>query len=264
MDRISKALELARKGQRAPPSFPRVEHPRQVSYTQTRTVQVSPEFLRAHRVVSGFYDEPLADAYRLLRTRVLHRMQQNNWKTIGVTSAAPGDGKTLTAINLGISVAMEPNYAVLLVDADLRRPAVHSFFGIEPENGLGEYLEAEITVQDVLIHPGIERFVILPCRKAFRNSSELLTTPRMVQLVQELKARYPSRLVIFDLPPVLVGDDVVAFSSLLDAVLLVVDNGKTRPDELSRAVELLENVNLVGTVLNRSTEIGHGHDYTYY
>jgi len=262
MDRITKALELARQGQQRPSlSSQRVEHAKEIDYTKTQTVQVSPEILRKNRVVSGFLKEPLADAYRVLRTRVLRRVQHNNWKTIGVTSAGPGDGKTLTAINLAISIAMEPNYTVLLIDADLRRPSVHTFFGIKPKYGLGDYLTSEMAVEELLIHPGIERFVILPTPKSVDGSSELLALSKMVQLVQDLRTRYSSRLIIFDLPPVLVGDDVAALSPLLDAILLVVEDGKTQADELARAVELLEGVNLLGTVLNKSAEIGY--DYAY-
>jgi Mrp family chromosome partitioning ATPase len=138
---------------------------------------------------------------------------------------------------------------------------VHTFFGIKPKYGLGDYLTSEMAVEELLIHPGIERFVILPTPKSVDGSSELLALSKMVQLVQDLRTRYSSRLIIFDLPPVLVGDDVAALSPLLDAILLVVEDGKTQADELARAVELLEGVNLLGTVLNKSAEIGY--DYAY-
>lgn len=263
MDRISKALELARQKQQSSPSPQREKSSEQIRYTQTQTISIPPETLREHRIISGLLNEPIADAYRVLRSRVLRLLKQNGWQTLGVTSATPGEGKTLTSINLGISIAMEPNYSVLLVDTDLRRPRVHHFFGIKPELGLNDYLHSEGSLEDLLIHPSIERFILLPCLKPMKNSSELLATPKMVQLVQQLKARYPSRLVIFDLPPVLVGDDVMAFSPLLDAVLLVVEDGKTRSDELTRTFELLKEVNLLGTVLNKTSEVGHGYYYGY-
>lgn len=266
MDRISKALELAKQNRsQAQQHYPRTEpETTKIDYAQVRTIQVSIETLRENRIISGFPDEPLVDTYRVLRTRVIRRLQQNNWKMLGITSARAGDGKTLTAINLGISIAMEPNYSVLLVDADLRRPSVHSFFGIKPEHGLSDLLTSDIAIEELLIHPGMERFTFLPCIRPTNASSELLVTSKMVELIQELRSRYPARVVIFNLPPVLVSDDVVALSPLLDALLLVVQDGKTRSDELVRVAELLEDTTLLGTVLNKASEVEHRYRYDGY
>lgn len=258
MDRISKALERAKENK------PFYQSPKkskstvsEISYTHTKIFDVSEDTLQKNRIISNTSNKPLVDIYRVLRTRVLHRLKQNDWKVIGVTSARPGEGKTLTAINLGISVAMEPNYSVLLVDADLRRPGVHQSFGIAPEHGLTDYLTSDVAVEELFINPGIERFVILPCVKPSQVSSELLTSPKMIDLVQELKLRYASRLVIFNLPPLLMSDDVAALSPFLDAVLVVVEDGKTRSDELTKSLELLEGVNLLGTVLNKCKNVRH-------
>lgn len=266
MDRISKALELAKQGRTADQQAPtRVKQDaKQINYTQTKTVNISPETLRENRIISGFPNEPLVDLYRVLRTRVIRRLQQNNWKTLGITSARPEDGKTLTAINLGISIAMEPNYSVLLVDADLRRPSVHSFFDIKPENCLIDFLISDVAIEKLFIHPNIDRFTILPCTQPNRASSELLATPKMIGLIQELKARYPDRVVIFNLPPVLVSDDVAALAPFLDAVLLVIQDGKTRRDDLTKVIELLEDTKLLGTVLNKSSEVDRQQAYDYY
>jgi len=266
MDRIAKALELARQSQRASASG-RMLQPgteRDISYTYTRTTPVDIGFLRKQRVIGGIQDKRVIDAYKLLRTRVLQRMQQNSWKTLGITSAVEHEGKTLTAVNLAISIAMKLNYTVLLVDADMRRPNVHNLFGFQPALGLRDYLESKASIEDVLVHPSIERLVILPGRGAGDGSSELLASPRMVDLVEELRSRYPSRLVLFDLPPVLVGDDVVAFAPNLDTAMLVIEDGRSQADELNRALDLLEGVDLIGTVLNRSTEENaQAYDYYY-
>lgn len=263
MDRISKALDRAKQTTGVAAKWPQAEQQKPIAYTRTRTVPVTQEILRKARIVSPFVGEPLADAYRLLRTRILHRMKQRGWRVLGITSPGPGEGKTLTAINLAISMAMELNHTVVLVDADLRHPNIHNFFGIKPEVGLSDYLTAGTPVEEILISPGIERFVILPGRKALSNSSELLASAGMVQLVQDLKRRYQSRMVIFDLPPALVGDDVVAFSPQLDTALLVIEDGKSHADEVKRAADLLHGIELVGTVLNKSTEPLVGYDYSY-
>ena len=163
-------------------------------------------------------------------------------------------GKTLTSINLAAAIAMEPNHSSLLVDADLRGPQVHKTLGIKPELGLCNYLKGEIGVPDLLINPGINNFVVLPAQSSSLGSSELLTSSEMIDLVEELKSRYSSRVVLFDLPPVLVGDDVIAFAQHLDAVLVVVEDGKTQADELKKAIELLDGIDILGIVLNKSND----------
>jgi capsular exopolysaccharide synthesis family protein len=265
MDRISKALERA-KQERSLAYFGlgRVEQETgQNNFSFARTVSVTPATLRANRIISSISNEPLVDTYRVLRTRVIRRLQQNNWKTLGVTSARPREGKTLTAINLAISIAMEPNYSVLLVDADLRRPSVHTFFGIEAKHGLSDYLVSDIAVEELFINPGIDRFSILPCVYPSKTSSELLATPKMSGLIKELKTKYPARVVIFNLPPALASDDVVALSPLLDAILLVVRDGKTQSNDLARVAEILEDARLLGSVLNMSLEAYYQNDDYY-
>jgi capsular exopolysaccharide synthesis family protein len=193
-----------------------------------------------------------ADAYKILRTQVLQRLRANDWRTLGITATRKGHGKTLTALNLGISLAMEVNQTVLLADLDLRSPSLAGYLSAEKLNGISDYLVERCELSEVLVNPGIDRLVILPGNEPLINSSEELSSPRMVRLVEELKNRYPDRIVLFDLPPLLVGDDVMAFAPNLDAVILVLEEGKTTGDELNRALDLLHGVNILGTVLNKS------------
>ena len=254
MDKISKALELSRRsggGHRRAYAAPA---PEEISYTRTRSVALDPAYLGRQGIVEGLTDRSAVDAYKLLRTRTMQRMRQNDWKTLGITSARENEGKSLTAINLAISIAKKFEHTVVLVDADLRRPSVHRLLGFEPEVGLSDVLKYDTPVEDVLVHPGIHSLVIIPGREAVDGSSEHLASPKMGGLVQELRNRYPSRYVIVDLPPVLVGDDVVAFSPLLDAVMVVVEDEKTSTQELKRTMDLLEGVDIVGTVLNKSSD----------
>ena len=190
-------------------------------------------------------------------------MQQNKWKTLGITSAGKDDGKTLTAVNLAISIAMKQNFTVILVDADLRSPTIHKLFGFEPKLGLSDYLNSNIPVEKILFNPGVDRLVILPGTQPIHGSSELLSSPNMARLVKDLKSRYATRIVIFDLPPVLVGDDVVAFSPNLDAALIIVEEGGTESDKLKKSVELLEGVEIIGAVLNKSKNDTLGYEYYY-
>lgn len=224
-----------------------------LTYSQTRTVDADINVLKERRVISGLEQNAFTDAYKILRTQVLQRLRENGWNSLAVTSPGENEGKTLTAINLAISLAMEVDYTVLLVDADLRHPSVHAYFGLEAEYGLSDYLTSNKPLSELLIHPAqAPGFVILPGGKPLINSSEMLSSPKMVRLVEELKARYPSRIILFDLPPLLSAADALAFSPYVDAALLVLEEGKTQTQDIQHAVGLLQGTTLIGTVLNKS------------
>lgn len=260
MERIKQALEKARLERQASggaamplPRAGAVDPAAAVNYTQTRTVSTAQAVMKERRIITGLDQNEFTDAYRILRTQVLQRLREKNWNSLAITSPGFNEGKTLTAINLAISLAMEVNYTVLLVDADLRHPSVHEYFGIQMEYGLSDYLTADKPLSELLIHPeGIPSFVILPGGKSLTNSAEMLNSPKMARLVEELKNRYPSRIILFDLPPLLTTADTLAFSPYVDAALLVVEEGKTQADEAKRALGLLESTNVIGTVLNKS------------
>jgi capsular exopolysaccharide synthesis family protein len=266
VERISQALAKAREERQrsaatagasatsratGPAASARLAH-NLIVFTQTRIVPVPAERLAERRVVAVLDDDPVSDAYRVLRTAVLQRMRAGGWSSLIVTSPTDGAGKTLTAVNLAVSLAREVNHTVLLADLDLRRPRVHTYFGEGEIPGIGDHLLDDRPLCEILFNPGIDRLVVLPGRSSFGNSSEMLSSPRMVQLARELTTRYPSRTVIYDMPSVLACDDVLAFAPHADAVLLVVEDGVTDRDELRRAAEVLERTNLIGTVLNKA------------
>ncbi|MGD8639607.1 MAG: AAA family ATPase [Gammaproteobacteria bacterium] len=229
--------------------------PGQVQYTKTRTVPIDERVFKKNRIIANSDDgSPVSNAYKMLRTRLLQQIKKNQWNTIGITSPGIGEGKTLTAVNLALSLAVEGNHTVLLADFDLRYPSVASKFDYEPEYDLSHYLFEGVPLSDVLFNPSIERLVVLPGGRRIPNSSETLVSAEVSQLVQDIKSRYASRIIIFDLPPLLATDDVLAFSPLLDAALLVVEDGKTRQEELSRSLEMLQSVEVAGVVLNKTNE----------
>ncbi|VAX13341.1 Tyrosine-protein kinase EpsD [hydrothermal vent metagenome] len=262
MERIKKAIERARK-ERNDAGSSENEHSsseekanpvstENIKYTHTKTIKVNPEVLRKNRVIADSSNSVDRDAFRLLRTQVLQRMRSNNWNALAVTSAQPGEGKSLVAVNLAIALAMEVNQTVLLVDLDMRRPSIHKYFGYRPDKGLSDFLLHDTPLQDVLINPGIERLVVLPGREAIFNSSEMLSSPKMVALVEELKTRYPSRIILFDLPPLLATDDALAFSPYVDSILLVAEDGRTSKEDLMQVKTILKDCNIIGTVLNKT------------
>jgi len=267
MERIKEAVERARQERGAGGiGFGRATAPRSaqeasirddlgpITYTKTRTIKVPRTTLREKRVVSGFDPCGFTEAFKILSTQVSHKLREHHWTTLAVTSSHEGEGKTLVAINLAISLAMEFQQTSLLVEADLRQPSVHHYFGLEPGLGLSDYLTSNTPIEELLIHPGIPRFVVLPGGTAQLHSSEMLGWRKMRELVAELKGRYASRIVVFDLPPLLAAADVLAFAPHIEAALLVVEEGKTQRDEIRRAAELLSSTHLIGTVLNKSDE----------
>lgn len=233
-----------------------------ISYQQTRVLEIDPDILRRNRLIVGSDEYPAAaTAYKILRTQVEQRLAARGWNAIAITSPGGAAGKTVTAINLSMALAQEMHRTVLLVDLDFRNPSVHRRFECEIQHGLIDYLLDDVPVNEILINPGIERLVILPAgSRPVPNSSELLASPKMIRLVDELKSRYPSRIIVFDLPPLLWSDDTLAFSPYVDTTLLVVSEGTTTKEELKRVTEIMEGSEVIGTVLNRSSEI----QATYY
>ena len=260
MDRFRTALQLhkdqlgqSRSGPQVGKTLSGQDVPPPIVYTKTRSLEIPLSTLRQRRVMAAYDKGPFVDAYKILRTQVMHRLRENSWNVLGVTSPGHGEGKTLTAVNLAVSLAMESAQTVLLVDADLRSPSIHEVFGLRDCPGLADYLLDNQPVEDLLVHPGIGRFVLLPGGRAISNSTEILTSPKMLALVEEFKNRYPSRIVIFDLPPLLHTADVLAFSPYTDALLFVVEEGKTTAEQLQRALTLVKNSRpVLGTVLNKA------------
>lgn len=263
MEFVQQAMErfMRRTGEATPqPPRPRSlagAGPAPVVYTATKTIELSVEAMRARRLIPAFEGGPFVDAYKMLRTQVVQQFRQHGWNTLGVTSPSLGTGKTLTAANLSLALALDLAHTVLLVDADLRRPCVHRVFGMPDSPGLTDYLLDQVPLRDLLIHPGIGRFVVLPGGRRILDSAEALASPNMAALVHELKHRYPARLIVFDLPPVLSRADVLGFVPHIDAVVLVAEEGRTAAVEVERAMDLLKgHVPVVGGVLNMAGRAG--------
>jgi protein-tyrosine kinase len=264
MNRLHEALEKSRKeagfgavwvagvDERAEPGMYSVE---QLTDPTASPVSLSRARLRENRVIAGYHAGPALDAYRILREQLLARMRANRWTTLAITSPGPGEGKSLTAANLAVSLAMEPEQWALLVDCDLRAPRLHTVFGIATRPGLGDHLARDMALAQMLLPIGINRLLLLPGGTAQPNSAELLASRKMRRLVRTLKSRENGRYVVFDLPPVLHCADMLAFAPLVDATLLVVEEGKTLREDAVRAAEYLSGYNLIGTVLNKCGEV---------
>jgi capsular exopolysaccharide synthesis family protein len=228
--------------------------PRRIVYTQTRSVDIAPHVLERHRV-SSVNSDATGDAFRVLRTQVLMQMRENGWQTLAITSPNKGAGKSTVALNLAISFAMEVDYTSLLVDVDLRDPDVRHMLELEPGPGLADYLMGRGRIEDLLIHPNIGNLVLFPGGAPTTRTAELMRSPMMADMIRELRTRYRDRLIVFDCPPVLAGADTLAISPYMDATILLVEERKTRKEDIERSCELLKDSNLIGVVLNKSREL---------
>ena len=226
--------------------------PDAINYTKTRQVDIAHSVLRKNRIIAGFGFEASAEPYRQLRTQVLQKLRANDWKTLAITSPSENSGKTITALNLAISLSLEVNQTVMLVDLDLRNPGVLRSLEISAEKGLVDHLKGEVSVGDILINPGFERLVIMPGKADPNYSSEILSSPEMKALLEDLTSKYRSRILIFDLPALLGNDDALVFVPFVDAALLVVEEGVTKPEDMRRSLQLLEGINVLGTILNKA------------
>ncbi len=281
MDHISKALERTREEQKSRsggsrnssvrdwvrPSSNR-QRPQLEDFDAEKTV-LDPRVLKQNLVLGPHDDPVILDRYRLLRTRMLQLMLPNDWHSVGITSAGARDGKTLTAINLAFAIARDGTNRVILLDTDLRRPAVGQTLGIEPERGVIDYLRGQAELKDIsLAVNGEPNLLVLPGRRddEVRPEPELMNSSKMDELFADIRELDSQAIVIVDFPPILIGDDVIALAPRLDSMLLVVAEGQTDIDELTASVELLSSFNLLGTVLNKSTEkvrTSEGY-YSYY
>ncbi|MFT6284909.1 MAG: receptor protein-tyrosine kinase [Arenicella sp.] len=191
----------------------------------------------------------------------------NNSNIIMVTSPGPNEGKTFTAINLALSIALEQDITVLLVDADVLRPSVMKIINQPFGNGLMEYLLGDIEdLSEVIYHTSLDTLRIIPAGKSHHLSTELLASEKMLEAVSEFANRYPDRIVIFDTPPLLGINETAILANLAGQAVVVVQEGKTNLNRISQAVEQLNPNMAKGFLINKaqkSSKDGLGY-YGYY
>jgi protein-tyrosine kinase len=259
-----------------PPAAP----PREVSAEATaRPAQANPARVRmldlGRLQAEGFITPAVRDSRLLHEFRFIKRpliqyalgktaMQGPNRNLIMVTSALPGEGKTFVATNLAMSIAMEVDCRVLLVDADVIAPSVPRVLGIEPAKGLMDVLTHKSTgIGDVLMGTNVHRLKLLLAGTQHSNASEFLASEAMTRLLAELSSRYPDRIVIFDSPPLLATTEPRALATQMGQVVLVVEAERTTHAVLESAMSAVESCPLVYTLLNKAPESKVGSYYGY-
>lgn len=198
---------------------------------------------------------PAADAaYRLLRSRLANRVKRNNWFSLAIASPTQGDGKSVTAVNLAISIAREKQKPVFLIDVDMRNPSVCRFLGIRDIRPLPEYLLGHAKPEEVLFETSFPSLNVAGALTPTESASELLAGPKFSDLLAHIRLRSPDAAVIVDCPPVNVTDEALLVGSRVDAFLIVVSEGKTERAQLAKTLSTLGEFTVAGVVVNKSSE----------
>lgn len=219
--------------------------------------------LQSRRIISHVVIDPRSRSFDMLRTQVLQSMDLKGWTTLAVTSPTPACGKTLTALNLAISIARQPERTVLLVDLDFQKPQIATCLGLKSEPGVLNVLEGRTTLSEAIIPVRLDnlRFFVLPTASAI-GSSELISSQAMSAMLDEVSTKHHSKTIILDLPPILSGDDVIALLPQVHCALLVTAVGTTTIAQIKECSKHLQSAEVVRVVLNKVPETS-AHYYYY-
>lgn len=186
-----------------------------------------------------------------------------NGNLIMITSSLPGEGKSFCAINLAISMAMEMDRTVLLVDADVAKPRVPEYLGIHADKGLLDVLQdPNLKLSDVLIRTDIAKLTVLPAGRTYKRATELLASAAMTRLVEDIGNRYPDRIILFDSPPLLATSESSVLATHMGQIVMVVEAERTSQEAVREALSHIQSCEVVGMLLNKSTPTP-GADYYY-
>lgn len=214
-------------------------------------VSVNAEHLKQQRIVSYSKNDASHVAFDILRTKIMHTLKENDWKSIAITSPTAGCGKTLVALNLAMSMSRQNDCRTALVDLDLKRPSVARTLGIQSRNSIVQYIEGFCELEECFVSMGENLFLGLN-DQSVNNSSEMIQHTRAGLIPEGVLQFLDPRVIIFDLPPMLTSDDAIAFLPQVDCVFLVAASGKTTDREIDECeVHLSEALNYLGIVLNK-------------
>ena len=267
MDHIRQAIELAKGAQsvEAKPALPlgvpprdSVPNRRGLSDGKIKETPLNLAHLEANRIIAHDRSDLRSRSFDMLRTQILQSMDLKSWQLLAVTSPTPACGKTVTSINLAISIARQPERSVLLVDMDLEKPQVAQCLGLQCEAGLLSVLEGRVPLQNALVQASVGGYQlnVLPCEASRAHSSEYMTSRAMSRLLHEIKNEDRSRIIIFDMPPILSGDSVISILPQIDCVLFVAAVGTSTASEIKECNKHLQTSAVVRVVLNKASELG--------
>ncbi len=271
MERLEAALEKAREKRRsAGIDDTLVKKPQQRGgvarsvWADLPEITISNRHAHANRL-AAIGPGPLSGPYDMLRSRALHSMESNRWKRLAITSPTGGCGKSTVATNLALSFARQPEQRVILLDLDLRRPALHKILPHRPMHGLSEVVKGQIEAEDHFVRYG-ENLAVGLNSKPTSSPAELLQSQQMTDFLMKIETRFQPSLMIFDMPPMLMSDDNVGFLKNVDCALLIGAAESSTVSQLDICEkDLVELTNVLGIVLNkcRFTDSSTGYDYDY-
>ena len=267
--KLTKALDKAKKHKGGPASAKVISVKHRVRandwqppvYTDSAKVELDHECLLDNRCICISPDAPELESYKVLRTKIQQLTKEKGWNTVMITSAEAGEGKTFTAVNLALTFARAYNQTVMLVDCDFRRQSIQKMMGFESDAGLIDYLVDGRPLSEFIIWPGIDKLTLISGGRTVEDSSELLDSARMKDLVQELKTRYDDRYILFDVPPVLGSADALALAPYVDSIVMVVAEGRSSMRSVQKAVEAIPQEKFLGFVMNKQKAAGSRYHY---
>ncbi|MFA9439037.1 XrtA-associated tyrosine autokinase [Uliginosibacterium sp. sgz301328] len=237
----------------------------------SRRIEINLERLSSMGMISPLNPRSmLAEEYRVIKRPLLRNVAgrggaMRNPNLIMVSSSVPGEGKSFTSINLALSIAMELDHTVLLVDADVSRPSVLNLLGLPPAPGLMDVLlSPQVELPDVLLRTNIEKLAILPAGMPHQRATELLASDAMARLLEEMAIRYPDRIIVFDSPPLLVTTEARVLATHMGQIVMVVEAGRTTHSMVKQALSTIESCPVKMMLMNKTREPGPGGYYGYY
>lgn len=222
---------------------------------------LNPAHLALNRIIGFDTTHPQVTAYDMLRTQVLQTMDKKAWHLLSVISATAGCGKTLTAINLALSIARQPERPVLLVDLDFQKPRVATDLGLPCDQGLIDVLDGRCRLADAIMRAYIGGVAldVLPMGAAEGDSSHRAASRAMAAVVQEIRSQYRSSVVIFDTSPMLLTADAISILPHMDCALFVAAVGVSTTSEIKECNKFLQTTEIVRIVLNKVEEAAGGY-----
>ncbi len=226
-------------------------------YSQSRKVSLDRTAALTSRCIALAEEtHPAMEYYKVLRTQIQQRMEKNKWNTLMITSPRSNEGKTVCAVNLAAALARQYHRTVLLVDADLHNQPICRCLGLDSEYGLMDYLLHGRPLSEIIVWPEVGGFTLISGGQTTPDGTEVLSSPRMQDLVQDMKQRYNDRYIVFDVPAILERADAMAFAPLVDCIALVVEYGKTSMNDIRQALELVPAERFLGFILNKAPRAG--------
>lgn len=250
----------------AVPEFDDARSESDALWSMLEPFDIQDNHLEAHRIITGTRRDPAHSAFDVLRTKLLQSLRENGWSRVAVTSPTEGCGKTFMSTNLALSLSRQTTSRSILMDFDMRRPSVAKVLGIDHAGSMGDLLRGYSAPEDHLRIPGENAFKIGANVAIGANdireeyASELLQQPMTAEVLDDIEEEFLPDVMIFDMPPALVNDDVLAARPLYDGVLLVVGGGITKPQDIREVEQRLgTETPLLGIVLNRSESASSKH-----